>query len=69
MSYSGIANQSINYGAAGATVSGTLAVFDDGSQFPQGEAVWVTLGDDTQEALIGAGGAFSTTLTNTVKSP
>ena len=56
--FSGLSDQSITYGTASATFSGTLA---SGSQIPQNEDVAVTLGTVTQKATIGSGGAFSTT--------
>ncbi len=60
--FSGILGQSITFGTASVTVTGTLA---DGSMVPLGEDVDVTLNSVTQPATIGSGGDFSTTFTNT----
>jgi len=62
LTFSGISNQSITYGASSVTVSGTLA---NGSQAPVGETIAVTLNGDQQSATIGSGGAFSTTFDTT----
>ena len=56
--FSGLSDQSITFGTANATFTGSLA---SGSQIPQGEDVAVTLGSVTQQAAIGSGGAFTTT--------
>ena len=58
LTFSGISNRSITYGALSVTVSGALA---SGSQAPVGETVAVTLGGVGQSATVGSGGAFSTT--------
>ena len=58
LNFSGIGSQSIPGGTATATFAGTLA---NGVQTPQGEYVAVTLNGVTQQAAIGASGAFSTT--------
>ena len=58
LTFSGIVSQSLPFGTASATFSGTLA---NGAQFPEGESVAVTLDGVTQEAAIGGSGAFSTT--------
>ena len=58
LTFSGIVSQSIPFGTASATFSGTLA---NGVQTPQGENVAVTLDGVTQQAAIGSSGAFSTT--------
>ena len=62
LSFLGVTGQSITYGTPSVTVGGTLT---SGSQAPVGEDVAVKLDGFTQQALIGAGGAFSTTFTNT----
>jgi hypothetical protein len=62
LSFLGVTGQSITYGTPSVTVGGTLT---SGSQAPVGEDVAVKLDGLTQQALIGAGGAFSTTFTNT----
>jgi hypothetical protein len=58
LTFSGLTSPSITYGASSATLAGTLA---GGPQTPGGESVAVTLNGDTQQATIGANGAFSTT--------
>ena len=58
LTFSGISNQSMTYGTASVTISGTLA---DGSQAPVGETVAVTLDGDEQSATVGSGGGFSAT--------
>ena len=57
-SFSRVSDESITYGTASVTVSGTLA---NGSQAPVGESVAVTLGGVQQSATIGSSGTFSTT--------
>ncbi|MGP0064765.1 MAG: Ig-like domain repeat protein [Isosphaeraceae bacterium] len=63
--YSDIIDQSITYGTASLTVSGTLS---SASGYPQGagESVAVSLDGVIQQAPFGTGGTFSTTFTNTV---
>ncbi len=56
LSFSGLASPAITYGTASVTLSGTLA--GDG-QFPQGKSVSVTLNGVSQQATVGAGGAFT----------
>jgi uncharacterized repeat protein (TIGR01451 family) len=58
LTFSGIVSQSIAFGTASATFSGTLV---NGAQTPRGENVAVTLDGVTQQAAIGSSGAFSTT--------
>ena len=58
LNFSGISNQSVTYGTASVTISGTLA---NGSQAPVGETVAVTLDSVQQSATIGSGGAFFAT--------
>jgi parallel beta-helix repeat protein len=57
ISFSGLTDQSVSFGAAGVTLAGTLS---SGSLVPQGETVAVTLAATTQQATVGALGAFST---------
>ncbi len=63
LTFSGLSNPSITFGTPSVTISGTLA---NGSQAPVGETVAVTLNGDEQSAIIGSGGAFSTTFDTTV---
>ena len=59
----GVANQTITYGTASVTISGTLA---SGANAPAGAEVLVSFGGGpTQSATIGTGGTFTTTFTNT----
>jgi hypothetical protein len=58
--FSGLSGQSITYGTAIATFSGTIAA---GSQVPSGETVTVSLDGATQSATIASDGSFSTTFT------
>ena len=62
LSFSGISNESITYGASSVTVSGTL---DNSSQAPVGENVAVTLDGVEQSAKIDSGGTFSTSFDDT----
>ena len=57
LTFSGLSSPSIGFGTAGVTISGTLA---NGAQAPQGESLAITLNGVSQQATIGAGGAFST---------
>jgi hypothetical protein len=60
LTYSGISNQSITYGTSSVTFSGTLS---NGNQAPgSNESVAVKVHGITQNAAIGAGGAFSVTI-------
>jgi hypothetical protein len=59
LAFAGLTSETIIFGTGTVTVTGTLA---NGVQTPpQGESVAVTLAGVTQEAVIGAGGAFATT--------
>jgi Bacterial Ig-like domain (group 3)/Right handed beta helix region len=59
LSFGGLVNPTITYGAASVTFAGTLA---KGAQAPpQSESLQVTLNGITHAAAFGAGGAFSTT--------
>ena len=59
----GLANQTITYGTSSVTISGTLA---SGTNAPVGADVYVTLVNEAaQSAIVGTGGAFTTTFTNT----
>ena len=59
LAFTGLTDESIIFGTATVTFTGTLA---NGAQAPpQGETVAVTLGGVTQQAVIGPGGAFTTT--------
>jgi parallel beta-helix repeat protein len=59
LSFSGLSDQTITYGKSHVTFAGTLA--NGALSPPKGETVAVTLGTVTQQAAIGAGGAFATT--------
>jgi hypothetical protein len=61
-SITGLSNQSIPYGTSSVNFQGNLA---EGSEWPTGETVAVTLNNVTQDAEIGTDGAFSTTFTDT----
>jgi hypothetical protein len=59
LAFTGLTDESVSFGTATVTLTGTLA---NGAHVPPpGEAVAVTLGGATQQALIGAGGGFTTT--------
>jgi hypothetical protein len=59
LAFTGLADESLSFGTATVTLSGTLA---HGAQAPPpGEAVAVTLGGVTQQDIIGEGGAFTIT--------
>jgi hypothetical protein len=59
LEFTELANETIVFGTAMVTFTGTLA---NGAQAPPaGETVTVTLGGVTQQATIGQGGAFTTT--------
>ena len=59
----GVANQTITYGTASVTISGTLA---SGANAPAGAEVLVSFGGGpAKSATIGTGGTFTTTFTNT----
>jgi hypothetical protein len=58
LAFAGLASPSVSYGTARVTLSGTLA---SGTLAPpNGESVDITVNGVTQEATLGAGGAFST---------
>jgi hypothetical protein len=59
LQFSGLINEAIVFGTAAVTLTGTLA--SGALAPPAGETVAVTLGGETQQAVIGAGGAFTTT--------
>jgi hypothetical protein len=59
LTFSGLDDQSVSFGTATVTFTGTLA---HGAQMPPaGETVAVTLGGVTHQVVIGAGGGFTTT--------
>jgi uncharacterized repeat protein (TIGR01451 family) len=58
LTYSGVTDQSITYGASSVTVGGTLS---NGALAPEGQTLMVTLNGVQHPAAIATGGAFSTT--------
>jgi hypothetical protein len=58
LALTGLTPQSLTFGTATVTFTGTLA---NGARAPQGESLAVTFGGVTQQVVIGPGGAFSAT--------